>query len=299
MESDNHYGPALPPGMVASSSGQSESVKSQIIIGPSLPPGMQKSSDSDDLSDEGPLTVKMDPEMSPEYSNQDGQDEIDDDDDDDENDDETVGPMPSEMSQGVGVVQVAEDFEQRAKRMKDQLTTVKAEAEEGPSKREEWMTELPPEMSKNFGLQNRQFSKGHGGIEDKDRSSWTEIAGVKNEHDSMNKGKKRKREDEKIISVRDQQLHQQVEEYNKSKRPDSLMDMHSKKQKKKKKKEKKEKKKRKERGEKEEKASRRPFDRDTDLKVNRFDDAQRKSIIKKSQVLNTRFSKGATTSHFL
>jgi len=28
--------------------------------------------------------------------------------------------------------------------------------------REEWMTELPPELSKNFGLQNRQFSRGSG-----------------------------------------------------------------------------------------------------------------------------------------
>ena len=70
-------------------------------------------------------------------------------------------------------------------------------------------------------------------------------------------------------------------------------------QKKEKKKEKKEKKKRKEKGEKEEKVSRRPFDRDNDLQVNKFDDAQRKLMIQKSQVLNTRFSKGATTSHFL
>lgn len=65
------------------------------------------------------------------------------------------------------------------------------------------------------------------------------------------------------------------------------------------KKEKKEKKKRKERGEKEEIAARRPFDREKDLQVNVFDDAQRKSIIKKSQLLNTRFSHGGTTSHFL
>ena len=32
---------------------------------------MQKSSDSEELSDEGALQVKMDPEMSPEYENQD------------------------------------------------------------------------------------------------------------------------------------------------------------------------------------------------------------------------------------
>lgn len=35
---------------------------------------------------------------------------------------------------------------------------------------------------------------------------------------------------------------------------------------------------------------RRPFDRDADLQVNRFDDAQKQRLIKKSQELNTRFS---------
>lgn len=35
---------------------------------------------------------------------------------------------------------------------------------------------------------------------------------------------------------------------------------------------------------------RRPFDRDSDLQVNRFDDAQKQRLLKKSQELNTRFS---------
>lgn len=34
---------------------------------------------------------------------------------------------------------------------------------------------------------------------------------------------------------------------------------------------------------------RRPFDRDADLQVNRFDEAQKRSLLKKSQELNTRF----------
>lgn len=37
-------------------------------------------------------------------------------------------------------------------------------------------------------------------------------------------------------------------------------------------------------------AERRPFDRDADLQVNRFDDAQKQRLLKKSQELNTRFS---------
>ena len=35
---------------------------------------------------------------------------------------------------------------------------------------------------------------------------------------------------------------------------------------------------------------RRAFDRDQDLQANRFDDAQKKSLLKKSAELNTRFS---------
>lgn len=35
-----------------------------------------------------------------------------------------------------------------------------------------------------------------------------------------------------------------------------------------------------------------PFDRDKDLKVNQFDEAQKKALIKKSRELNTRFSHG-------
>lgn len=37
-------------------------------------------------------------------------------------------------------------------------------------------------------------------------------------------------------------------------------------------------------------AERRPFDRDADLEVNRFDEAQKQRLLKKSQELNTRFS---------
>lgn len=35
---------------------------------------------------------------------------------------------------------------------------------------------------------------------------------------------------------------------------------------------------------------RRAFDRETDLQVNRFDEAQKQRLLKKSQELNTRFS---------
>lgn len=66
--------------------------------------------------------------------------------------------------------------------------------------------------------------------------------------------------------------------YQESKRAESLMSLHTKKMKEKT----------------NENANtpveRRPFDRDADLQVNRFDDAQKQRLLKKSQELNTRFS---------
>lgn len=47
-----------------------------------------------------------------------------------------------------------------------------------------------------------------------------------------------------------------------------------------------------ERKKKDEKPERRRFDRDLDLKANRFDDAQKKAVLKKAQLLDTRFSSG-------
>ncbi|XP_025078841.1 uncharacterized protein LOC112554972 isoform X2 [Pomacea canaliculata] len=146
----------------------------------------------------------------------------------------TIGPLVSEMSHGDEVVQAAEEFERRSRKMKDHLT-IKAEAEPGPSKREEWMTELPPEMGKNFGLTTRTFSKGTGS-DSKDRSDWTDTPADKVKKERDGKSKKRKKDEtvEKNISKRDAQLQQQVEEYNKKKRPESLVEMHQKHKKKKK-----------------------------------------------------------------
>jgi Protein of unknown function (DUF3752) len=44
--------------------------------------------------------------------------------------------------------------------------------------------------------------------------------------------------------------------------------------------------------EKDEKPERRPFNRDTDLSANKFDEARKKSAIKKAQLLDMRFSSG-------
>ena len=65
-------------------------------------------------------------------------------------------------------------------------------------------------------------------------------------------------------------------------------------QKKEKKKEKKKRKKdRKEGKETKDKKERRPFDREQDLKTNYFDDAMKRSVIKKASGISSRFGKGA------
>lgn len=68
----------------------------------------------------------------------------------------------------------------------------------------------------------------------------------------------------------------------KHKRDESLLEMHQKKLKKKHDKSSKT----------DQPPERRPFSRDTDLQVNRFDEAQKKSILKKAQLLDTRFGSG-------
>lgn len=66
--------------------------------------------------------------------------------------------------------------------------------------------------------------------------------------------------------------------FQESKRAESLMTLHAKKMKEKAK------------DKADQPVERRPFDRDADLQVNRFDEAQKKQLLKKSQELNTRFS---------
>lgn len=80
------------------------------------------------------------------------------------------------------------------------------------------------------------------------------------------------------LSRKDLEMAEKVSQYNESKRAESLMSLHSKKMKEK----------AKEKADKP--VERRPFDRDADLQVNRFDDAQKQRLLKKSQELNTRFS---------
>nr|XP_022335691.1 GPALPP motifs-containing protein 1-like [Crassostrea virginica] len=240
-------GPCLP---------RNKSSKEDNVIGPSLPPHLQRNVNSSTSSKEEKH------------------------DDDDDNDDDLIGPLPSEMTAGNSGTNFSAEFERRAKKMKDHLDG-KAESE-GQIKRESWMTELPDCLGQNIGLAARTF-RAHAGPDMSDRTMWTDSPADRARKEKEGEKESRKRAHPGPSDFgRDQQIRAEVESYNKSRRTDSLLNMHQKKMKKQQKEES------------DKPKERRPFDRDLDLQANRFDDAQRKAIIKKSQDLNSRFghSKG-------
>ncbi|KFV73850.1 GPALPP motifs-containing protein 1, partial [Dryobates pubescens] len=196
-----------------------------------------------------------------------------------EEDDDLIGPMPAE---GPVESDVTKDFERRAQRMKEKLTSADSD-EPKQITRELWMTELPPEL-KSFGFGPRTF-KRRANDSSGDRSVWTDTPADRErkakEREEAKKSTSKDNEDS-ALSGRDRRLVEQVTSYNESKRSESLMDMHQKKLKSK------------ASEEKSKPQERRPFDRDQDLQVNRFDEAQKKALLRKSRDLNSKFehSKG-------
>ncbi|KAM9203394.1 GPALPP motifs-containing protein 1-like [Mergus octosetaceus] len=189
-----------------------------------------------------------------------------------EEEDTIMGPMPAK---GPVESDVTKEFERRAQRMKEKLTSAGSlkDADSGfclsacvfythflakPVPRQSWMTELPPEL-KNFGFGPRTFKRR---ADDKsgDRSVWTDTPA-----DRERKAKEREeaKKSRTVLSGRDKRLAEQVTSYSESKRPESLLDVHQKKLKSK------------ASEEKTKPQERRPFDREQDLKVNRFDEAQK------------------------
>uniref|UniRef100_M3ZHM1 GPALPP motifs-containing protein 1 n=1 Tax=Xiphophorus maculatus TaxID=8083 RepID=M3ZHM1_XIPMA len=255
-DDDGFFGPALPPGFKKQSPPERPPV-----LGPALPPGFHRAaSDSDDGEDgEGFPGPALPPGYQAESSSSEGEDE------------DVIGPMPAK-----GPIQdsVALEFERRALRMKEKLTG------EVVVSRETWMTELPPELQ-HIGLGARTFKK-RSGPENNDRSIWTDTpADRERKAQERLEGKKTgeaKNDRVPQVSRRDVEMAEKVSKYNDSKRGESLMSLHSKKLKEK----------AKETADKP--VERRPFDRDEDLQVNRFDEAQKQRLLKKSQELNTRFS---------
>lgn len=153
------------------------------------------------------------------------------------------------------------------------------------------MTELPPDLSKNFGLGPRKFRSR--AVELGDQSVWTDTpADRARKSNEGGKGSKRGASDDEPVRTpwelaRDQQMSTQVENYNKRHRGESLMDIHTKKLQKQKEKDK------------DKPVERRPFDRDTDLNLPRMSDGQKKSLINKSKELGSRFHHSKSSSSYL
>lgn len=256
-DDDGFFGPALPPGFK-----KQDDSPPRPMIGPALPPGFIKSTQKSDRSREDPGQVSS-------FFNSEEAESSE--------DEGIVGPMPAK---GPSNYSVTAEFEKRAQRMKEKLT----KGNDDSSKlitRESWMTELPPEM-KDFGLGPRTFKRR---ADDKsgDRSAWTDTpADRERKAKEIQEAKKSfsKKDEENRLSERDKRLAEQVSSYNESKRSESLMDIHHKKLK------------NKAAEDRNKHQERIPFDRDKDLKVNRFDESQKKALIKKSRELNTRFSHG-------
>ncbi|KAM7111109.1 GPALPP motifs-containing protein 1 isoform 3-T3 [Molossus nigricans] len=278
-------GPALPPDYKSSSSESSDSDEDSSLyeegnqeseeddtgpparpmIGPALPPGFIKSTQKSDKGRDDPGHQVSSCFNSEETNSSD--------------DEDIVGPMPAK---GPVNYSITTEFEKRAQRMKEKLTKGDDDSAK-PITRESWMTELPPEL-KAFGLGPRTFKKR---TDDKsgDRSVWTDTpadrerkAKVKETREARKSSSKKV--EEHILSGREKRLAEQVSSYNESKRSESLMDIHQKKIK------------NKTAEDKNKPQERIPFDRDKDLKVHRFDEAQKKALIKRSRELNTRFSHG-------
>ncbi|XP_062865828.1 GPALPP motifs-containing protein 1 isoform X2 [Trichomycterus rosablanca] len=261
-DDDGFFGPALPPGYQK----QASSPERLPVLGPALPPGFKKQHhDEDEEDDEGSGITG--PALPPDYKVESSSS--------DEEDGYVIGPLPSK---GDAQSSVALDFEKRAKRMKDRLMGIDKEPEN--QQRESWMMELPPELQ-HVGLEARTFKKRSGPV-DKDRSVWTDTPADRERKAMERKEAKERgettRDDGPHLSKKELEMADTVSKYNESKRGESLMSMHTKKMKKK--------------ADEDSKipVERRPFDRDMDLQVNRFDEAQKKALLKKSQELNTRFS---------
>lgn len=256
------YGPALPPHLMKSVDKSPPSATPK-VIGPIIPAHLLNSVQN---HDNAPEPVQSDPEVTKSDHEEDLKD--------------TVGPLP-------GLVNP--ELEERALEIKLGHVSASGSASQNDEKaRDEWMLELPEVKGvPDLGLTARQFRTKER-PDFSDRSQWTDTP---EERERKKQGKpsakdlakeEARQHERQVIASRDAEQETIAKEHKKKhKRDKSLMELHEKKLKKAKK-------------EKEEPEVRRPFDRNVDLAANRFDEAQKKSIIKKAQLLDTRFSSGAS-----
>lgn len=249
------YGPSLPPDLVSAS---------PKVFGPSLPPGLGEKPDEQPWS--------RDPTPPPSSS---------------EEEEDFIGPLPvaAEKEGSIELQRKRLEIEARSREMRNRLENKDRPTELQQPKREEWMTELPPEI-KPLGLGPRKFRTGV--CDPGDRSVWTETPADRQrkaqeaQEGQVKKAPVRGGEVEYAsVSSRDKKLASQVEEYNKQHRSQSLLDMHRKRRR------------AEERFGKEE--ERRPFNRETDLELprNLMTSAKRRALVEDSvKALGSKFTHG-------
>ncbi|GIY37020.1 uncharacterized protein CDAR_306371 [Caerostris darwini] len=251
------YGPALPPGYVRSddedsneSADDSSEKKSPKVIGPQIPDFLSKDMLSNIEESKSSRGVKsqstnvIGPALPPSLQNKS---------DDDDSEGETYGPLPMQCdNDSYDLHEKRAAIEKRSSNMRNKLDNKHLPTVE-TLEREEWMV-VPDTTRKNqLGAISRCLAPA--------KSSSKE----KHHH-------KHSKEDKKTT--------EELKKYNKSKRSESLLEMHEKSRKKKAKE--------KEKMPKERKA----FDRD-EIAVKHFSKDQVNSVVDKAKYLNSRFSAGS------
>lgn len=269
-------GPQLPPHLQKKKERQNNVAKKQ-CYGPVLPPGFQKVKKSEERV--------IEPALPTSFSQHEDSDDEEEGEGEGEEEEYIIGPcMPMQDDDAGEAERIKQEFESRSKTMKNKIIGKFNEGEK--LERENWMLELPPEMSKNFGLGPRTFRSKAPELGD--QSVWTDTPADKEKRLNQRRedamaGKKRKPEiKEKAPSAEEMKMHARVEEYNKATRPKSLLEMHKEK-----------------RNKTDEPATRRPFDRDKDLAIHRSNPNERAKFIQHAKGLNNKFSMGSYENKFL
>ncbi|XP_053647410.1 GPALPP motifs-containing protein 1 isoform X2 [Cherax quadricarinatus] len=252
-DESNVYGAALPPHLLNKKREESSQSDRRHVLGPTLPKGYVPPREVPLIDSDRGENSDIEDDVGP-----------------------TIGPLPSAVEIDENEYRIRQ-FELRAQRMKDKI--VGKNIDNKPLVRESWMTELPEDKPNFCGLGPRQFLRKTPQAK-RDCSGWTDTPA-----DKARKAELGIKEEQPVITPediasnqRDKELLEKVKEYNSSKRAEPLIDLH--------------KKKIKEKEAKSRSKERRPFSREEDLHVNKFDDAQKSNILKKAQQLNDRFSSG-------
>uniref|UniRef100_T2MA39 Uncharacterized protein KIAA1704 n=1 Tax=Hydra vulgaris TaxID=6087 RepID=T2MA39_HYDVU len=204
---------------------------------------------------------------------------------DDSEEDDFIGPslLTHNEDNVSNSEQVQKEIEQRAEAMKNKLLGKTEEVVE----RESWMLELPPSLSKNFGLGPRTFRANP--VELGDRSVWTETPASrehkrKEREEAAKSGVLKKKKPIEIHqpSKDDIETQTRITEYNMQNRPQSLLEMHRSKQK-----------------SSDDSKIRRPFDREADLKLNRSNPKETAKFIESAKSFSDKFSGGSYEKKFL